>query len=106
MLVWLTNLLAGECNEEATVIAVLWGLLAANQSFAGGFDKELFEAWLDMRTGGGETDVYWYSEGLIKDFPEGNTTAKMIGFDTARLLRDPNNPNKAIQLSRKIILFL
>ena len=88
-----------------TVIAVLCGLLAASQSFAGGFDKELFEAWLDMRTGGGETDVYWYSEGLIKDFPEGNTSAKMIGFDTARLLRDPNNPNKAIQLSRKIFYF-
>jgi len=88
-----------------TVIAVLWGLLATSQSFAGGFDKELFEAWLDMRTGGGETDVYWYSEGLIKDFPEGNTTARMIGFDTSRLLRDPGNPNKAIQLSRKIFYF-
>ena len=80
-------------------------LIAGSQSLAGGFDKALFESWLDMRAGGGETDVYWYSEGLIKRFPEGDTTAKMIGFDTARLLRDPKNPNKAIQLSRKIFYF-
>ena len=58
-----------------------------------------------MRTGGGETNVYWYSEGIVKGFPDGDTTAKMIGFDTSRLLRDPDNPNKAIQLSRKIFYF-
>ena len=88
---------------RAIVIAVL--ALLANHSFAGGFDKQLFESWLDMRAGDGDSTVYWYSEGLIKDFPEGRTTAKMIGFDTARLIRDPANPNKAMQLSRKIFYF-
>ncbi len=72
---------------------------------AGGFDEALFESWLDMRTGGGNTDVYWYSEGIVKSFPDGATTAKMIGFDTSRLIRDPDNPKKAIQLSRKIFYF-
>ncbi len=90
---------------KRSLIAIGIAVLFANKAFAGGFDKELFESWLDMRTGGGETDVYWYSEGVIKTFPGGETTAVMIGFDTARLLRDPNNPNKAIQLSRKIFYF-
>ncbi len=76
-----------------------------SQAQADGFNQELFESWLSMRTGGGETDVYWYSEGLVKSFPEGVTTAKMIGFDTSHLLRDPDNPNKAYQLSRKIFYF-
>ena len=58
-----------------------------------------------MRTGGGETDIYWYSEGLVKSFPDGATTARMIGFDTSTLLRDPENPNRAVQLSRKIFYF-
>ena len=88
-----------------SIIVACLAVLVGNQSLAGGFDQELFESWLDMRAGGGETDVYWYSEGLIKRFPDGETTAKMIGFDTARLLRDPANPNKAIQLSRKIFYF-
>ena len=80
-------------------------LLASGPAAADGFDKALFESWLAMRTGGGETDVYWYSEGLIKSFPGGDTTAKMIGFDASRLLRDPDNPNRAVQLSRKIFYF-
>lgn len=79
--------------------------LTAPQARADGFNKELFEAWLDMRTGGGKTDVYWYSEGLVKSFPDGATTAKMIGFDTSTLLRDSDNPDKAVQLSRKVFYF-
>jgi hypothetical protein len=91
---------------KRNLIALAAALLGvAGTADADGFDKELFESWLSMRTGGGQTDVYWYSEGLIKSFPEGVTTAKMIGFDTARLLRDPDNPNKAVQLSRKIFYF-
>lgn len=66
-----------------TLATVLYCLSGNAQ--ADGFDKELFESWLAMRTGGGDTDVYWYSEGLIKSFPEGVTTARMIGFDTSTL---------------------
>jgi hypothetical protein len=88
-----------------TLVTACLAVLFSGPSHGGGFDKELFESWLDMRTGGGTTDVYWYSEGFVKSFPDGETTAKMIGFDTARLLRDPDNPNKAIQLSRKIFYF-
>lgn len=69
---------------------------------ADGFTPELFETWLDMRTGGGETDVYWYSEGLLKSFPDGETIAEMVGFDTSTLFRDPDDPTVAKQLSRKI----
>jgi len=88
------------------VLVILTNLaLTTTSAHADGFTKELFESWLSMRTGGGETDVYWYSEGLVKSFPEGSTTAKMIGFDTSHLLRDRDNPNKAVQLSRKIFYF-
>lgn len=82
------------------------GLLSLGpQAHGDGFTKELFESWLTMRTGGGETDVYWYSEGLVKSFPDGVTTARMIGFDASHLLRDPDNADRAIQLSRKIFFF-
>lgn len=90
----------------AARVAVLWmGLFVSGAASAGGFDRELFESWLDMRVGGGSEDVYWYSEGIVRDFPEGNVTAKMIGFDVGRLLRDPDNPNRAHHLSRKIFYF-
>ena len=91
--------------KRTLTLLIAQSLLLAGFAHADGFDKELFESWLDMRTGGGQTDVYWYSEGLVKSFPEGTTTAKMIGFDTSQLLRDPDNPNKAVQLSRKIFYF-
>ena len=79
--------------------------ITATDACADGFTKDLFQSWLSMRTGGGETDVYWYSEGLVKSFPDGTTTAKMIGFDTSHLLTDRESPNKAVQLSRKIFYF-
>lgn len=91
---------------KRTILTLAVGLLFLGpQANADGFDKELFESWLSMRTGGGETDVYWYSEGLVRSFPDGVATARMIGFDTSHLLRDPDNPDKAIQLSRKIFYF-
>ena len=91
---------------KRALITLAAGLLVlALQAKADGFDKQLFESWLTMRTGGGQTDVYWYSEGLVKSFPDGATTAKMIGFDTSHLIRDPDNPDKAFQLSRKIFYF-
>jgi len=85
-------------------IALSFVFMVSN-AIADGFDEDLFEVWLDMRTGGGKTSVFWYSEGLVRTFPGGQTTARMIGFDTSHLLRDPDNPNKAIQLSRKIFYF-
>lgn len=91
--------------RRSLIALIVGGLLLAGNAYGDGFDKELFESWLAMRTGAGETDVYWYSEGLVKSFPDGVTTARMIGFDTSQLLRDPDNPDKAIQLSRKIFYF-
>lgn len=83
--------------------AVLIGVLALTQpAHADGFTPELFDTWIDMRTGGGDTDVYWYSEGLLKSFPDGEVIAEMVGFDTSTVLRDPADPSKATQLSRKI----
>ena len=89
----------------ARIIIALSLLVFSPQAVADGFNKDLFESWLDMRTGGGKTNVYWYSEGLVKSFPDGETTAKMIGFDTSQLLRDAATPDKAVQLSRKIFYF-
>ena len=77
-------------------------LMSASPAHAGGFTPELFDTWIDMRTGGGETDVYWYSEGLLKSFPDGEVIAEMVGFDTSTVIRDPDDPSKATQLSRKI----
>jgi len=86
------------------LIALLIWVVPASAS--GGFTNELFEAWLSMRAGGGKTSVYWYSEGLIRSFPDGKVTAKMEGFDTAHLIPDPEDPNTFYQLSRKIFLFV
>ena len=83
-------------------ISAAAALLFTSPVSAGGFTQELFDTWLNMRTGGGETDTYWYSEGLLKSFPGGETIAEMVGFDTSTLIRDPENPAKATQLSRKI----
>ncbi|MEM7706250.1 MAG: hypothetical protein AAF358_11895 [Pseudomonadota bacterium] len=87
------------------LVAYLGGLLMAPVALGGGFDRELFESWLDMRVGGGKSDVYWYSEGTFRDFPGGEVTAKMIGFDAGKLLRDPQNPDRVQHLSRKIFYF-
>lgn len=77
-------------------------LLLSNGARAGGFTPELFNTWLDLRTGGGDTDTYWYSEGVLKSFPDGAVIAEMVGFDASTLIRDPEDPAKATQLSRKI----
>ena len=91
---------------KRTMLALAVGLVFLGpQAIADGFNKELFESWLTMRTGDGKTDIYWYWEGLVKTFPEGVTTARMIGFDANYLLRDSNNTDKAIHLSRKIYFF-
>lgn len=87
---------------RAILTALCAALLLTAPARAGGFNQELFDKWLDMRTGGGTTDVYWYSEGLLKSFPGGETIAEMVGFDTSTLIRDPDDPAKATQLSRKI----
>jgi hypothetical protein len=87
---------------RTALAALCAALMLAAPARAGGFSQDLFDTWLDMRTGGGATDVYWYSEGLLKSFPSGETIAEMVGFDTSTLIRDPDDPTKATQLSRKI----
>ena len=73
---------------------------------AEGFTQELFDAWLELRMGGGKGAVYWYSEGMVKQFPGGEAVAKMIGFDASHVLQDPDDPSQATHLSRKIFIFL
>jgi hypothetical protein len=70
----------------------------------GGFDEELFETFLEARVGTGEP-IYWYSVGEVYSYPEGKLLARMEGFDTARLVRDEDNPQTAYQLSRKTFVY-
>jgi len=76
-----------------------------NNSHAEGFNTNLFETWLEMRAGDDSNQVFWYSEGSLKTFPEGKPIADMIGFDVSRIIRDTEYSNKAKQLSRKIFYF-
>jgi hypothetical protein len=70
----------------------------------GGFDRALFDLWIDARAGTGEP-VWWYSEGTLHAFPSGELIARVEGFDTARM----HWPDRAVpdvhQYSRKIYMF-
>ena len=70
----------------------------------GGFDEELFEVFLSARVGTGDP-VYWYSIGEVYSYPDGTLRARLEGFDTARLVRDPDQKHTAYQLSRKTFVY-
>ena len=88
------------------IFAALGFFIAITPAHAGGFTQDLFEAWLDLRMGGGKGAVYWYSEGMVKQFPGGADIAKMVGFDVSHVMQDEADPTKATHLSRKIFIFL
>ncbi len=77
---------------------------AQAQIQGGGFDKDLFDQWVSMRVGDGEP-VYWYSKGTVRAYSTGETLATVEGFDTARLIRNADEPNSAYQLSRKTYIY-
>ncbi len=89
------------------VISVVVGLLMVPglaMAEGGGFDEELFEIFLKARVGTGDP-VYWYSTGEVYSYPDGALLARMEGIDTARLIRDKDDPHTAYQLSRKTFVY-
>jgi hypothetical protein len=71
---------------------------------AQGFDRDAFRAFVDMRGGNGEP-LFWYCEGTVYEYPSGKPLMRMEGIDTARLWRDPAEPDVAKQLSRKTFFY-
>ncbi len=67
------------------VLALL--LPAASTAVAGGFDRTLFEVFVDSNMGTDGKPVYYYSTGTVKTFPGGRLLATIEGVDMARLLR-------------------
>ncbi|MCB2107142.1 MAG: hypothetical protein KDE14_05550 [Rhodobacteraceae bacterium] len=92
-------------NAIKTFLAALAlaAVSAATHAQAGGFTPELFDAWIKMRAGDGKP-VFWYSEGIVKSNPEGETIGYMTGTDMSIVMRDETKPNTWIQLSRKIFI--
>ena len=66
--------------------------------------KELYQHWVDTRTGSDGEPVFWIEEGTVKSFPDGTLIAKTVGVDMARSLIA--TPDSIIQLSRKIFIYL
>ncbi len=85
------------------VLAMGYGTAFA-QVKQGGFDLELFDRFVSMRTGDG-APVFWYFIGTVKGYPSGELLAIMEGVDLGVLARKPNEPGTAYQLSRKIYIY-
>jgi hypothetical protein len=68
-----------------------------------GFDREAFKQWVSLRAGTG-TPVYWYGRGEVYSSPEGKRLLIIEGSDTARMVPS-NEPDTAIQLSRKVFVY-
>ncbi len=85
------------------VVAMSYGATVA-QVRQGGFDRELFDRFVSMRTGDGEP-VFWYFTGTVKGYPSGDLLAIMEGVDLGVLARKPSEPDLAYQLSRKIYIY-
>lgn len=95
---------------KTQIVAAVVAVLALSAGFTqaqidgGGFDRDLYERFVSMRTGDGEP-VYWYSIGTLRAYPSGETLAIMEGFDTARHARRDDRPETLFQLSRKTYIF-
>lgn len=86
----------------ATTLAALLALpLAAADR---GFDRELFDRWVEMRVGSG-APVYWYCIGTVFSWPDGRPLMRVEGIDTARLDRSLSTATVAHQLSRKTFVY-
>jgi hypothetical protein len=69
------------------VCALATMLLGSLPAAAGGFDRALFEVFVDSNMGTDGKPVYYYSTGTVKAFPAGRLLATIEGVDMARLLR-------------------
>lgn len=87
-----------------TALILLVATQMTTQMRADGFDPDLFKKFIELRAGTGEP-VYWYCIGEVYSYPDGRLLARMEGIDTARALRDPNDPLKVVQLNRKIFIY-
>lgn len=74
-------------------------------TWANGFDRETFRSWVDMRTGGDGSAVYWYAVGEVFAYPSGELLMTVEGIDTARTLWDEADADIAYQLSRKTFVY-
>lgn len=93
------------CFARSLALAalLLWPAASAPAA-AAGFDRELFEVFVDSNMGRDGQPVYYYSTGTVKTFPGGQLLATVEGVDMARLIRrDPDGTvHKA---SRKMYIF-
>ena len=71
---------------------------------SGGFTREDFERFVDMRFGTGEP-VYWYAWGGMTSFPGENMFARTEGCDMGRLYRPDPDKAEAALLSRKFYVY-
>ncbi len=69
----------------ATVVTTI--VVVSGRSEAAGFDRELFETFVESNMGTDGQPVYYYSTGTLKTFPGGRLLATIEGVDMARLLR-------------------
>jgi hypothetical protein len=83
---------------------MLLGIAGSAWAQSQGFDQEIFDRWIEMRVGNGETPVYWYCVGEVYSYPDGRLVLRMEGFDTARLAVG-RTASRAQQLSRKIFVY-
>jgi hypothetical protein len=89
---------------SAVVVGALLAAFHAKPVRAEGFDRQVFDRWVEARAGRGDP-VYWYSSGTVTEYPSGRILARMEGFDTARRVWPDRKRAEAYQLSRKIYVF-
>jgi hypothetical protein len=84
------------------VLAVI-ALVVPLRSAGPGFDRDSFKQFVTLRAGTGNP-VYWYAIGEVYSYPEGKRLLTIEGSDTARMVTS-NEPDTAIQLSRKVFVY-
>jgi hypothetical protein len=62
-------------------------LLGSSPAAAGGFDRALFDVFVESNMGTDGKPIYYYSTGTVRTFPGGRLLATIEGVDMARLLR-------------------
>ena len=68
-------------------LLLIFEVTTGTRGDAAGFDRQLFEVFVDSNMGSHGEPVYYYSTGTLKTFPGGRLLALIEGVDMARLLR-------------------
>jgi len=71
----------------------------------GGFTKDDFLEFVDMRSGNVGDVVYWYAYGDMTSFPDGKRLAVVEGVDTGRLVSLDVDKLQAQVMGRKYVVF-